>query len=309
MKITQLIAIALLLSTTAFAGIIDDVRSSLARGDLRTAESQLRSFEAQRGATPESLEAHSWIARALLGARQFDAADEYAIKTQQIVLDQLKKTFSALDTESHLPNALGAAIEVQAQAKAAQGERGMAVDFLQKQLKAYFNTSIRARIQKNLNLLSLEGKPAPALQITEHLGAAPKALSAYKGHPVLLFFWAHWCSDCKSEIPIIRRLRDEFASKGLVVLGPTQRFGYGAGGASLSAAAELKYIEEVRKRFYTPLDGMSVPVSQENFKRYGASTTPTLVLVDGKGTVRLYHPGAMSYDDLRERLTSLDTIN
>jgi thiol-disulfide isomerase/thioredoxin len=122
---------------------------------------------------------------------------------------------------------------------------------------------------------------------------------------VLLFFWAHWCSDCKSEIPIIRKLRDEFAIKGLVILGPTQRYGYGAGGANLSPAAELKYIEDVRQRFYSPLDGIAIPVSQENFKRYGASTTPTLVLVDAKGIVRLYHPGAMKYDDLREKLATI----
>jgi thioredoxin-related protein len=41
-------------------------------------------------------------------------------------------------------------------------------------------------------------------------------------------------------------------------------------------------------------------VSEANFLRYGASTTPTLVLVDRAGIVRLYHPGAMKYEDLRQ---------
>ena len=40
-------------------------------------------------------------------------------------------------------------------------------------------------------------------------------------------------------------------------------------------------------------------VSEANFTRYGASTTPTLVLIDRAGIVRLYHPGAMTYADLR----------
>jgi len=35
---------------------------------------------------------------------------------------------------------------------------------------------------------------------------------------------------------------------------------------------------------------MPVLVSEENFKTYGASSSPTLVLVDRKGIVRLYHP-------------------
>ena len=46
-------------------------------------------------------------------------------------------------------------------------------------------------------------------------------------------------------------------------------------------------------------------MSEENFRRYGASTTPTLVLVDRAGIVRLYHPGAMSYEELRARVASL----
>jgi thioredoxin-related protein len=40
-------------------------------------------------------------------------------------------------------------------------------------------------------------------------------------------------------------------------------------------------------------------VSEANFTRYGASTTPTVVLIDRAGIVRLYHPGAMTYAELR----------
>jgi thioredoxin-related protein len=46
------------------------------------------------------------------------------------------------------------------------------------------------------------------------------------------------------------------------------------------------------------IDGPA-PVSEANFVRYGASTTPTLVLIDRAGTVRLYHPGTMTYAELR----------
>jgi thioredoxin-related protein len=41
----------------------------------------------------------------------------------------------------------------------------------------------------------------------------------------------------------------------------------------------------------------AVPVSEENFKAYGASTTPTVVLIDRGGIVRLYHPGQMKLDE------------
>jgi hypothetical protein len=38
---------------------------------------------------------------------------------------------------------------------------------------------------------------------------------------------------------------------------------------------------------------MLVPVSEENFVTWGASTTPTVALVDEAGLVRLYHPGKL----------------
>ena len=44
---------------------------------------------------------------------------------------------------------------------------------------------------------------------------------------------------------------------------------------------------------------MPVPISKYNFDTYGASTTPTLVLLDRAGKVAWYHPGAVPYDELR----------
>jgi len=42
-----------------------------------------------------------------------------------------------------------------------------------------------------------------------------------------------------------------------------------------------------------------VPVSKANFDVYGASTTPTLVLVNRAGKIAFYHPGALPYEQLR----------
>src|SRR5208283_926027 len=106
-----------------------------------------------------------------------------------------------------------------------------AVSLLRAALARYGNTSIRPRLQKNLNLLALVGQSAPPLQSAQFLGPKPPTLAALKGSPVLLFFWAHWCGDCKAEVPIIARLRQEFSPQGLVVIGPTQLYGYAAQGA------------------------------------------------------------------------------
>lgn len=295
--------VASLLAAAAWADVVTDVRAALAKNNLPLAESLVQNYRAQKGVTPEMLEALSWLGRGSLAAKQLDQAETYAKETQRLALAELKKR--PLDGEPHLPLALGAAIEVQAQIMNERGERSEAVAFLQKELALYRTTSMRARLQKNINLLSLEGKIAPALDEREFLGSKPLPLSALKGSPVLVFFWAHWCPDCKQEVAILTEIEKEYAAKHLMIVAPTQRYGYTARGEEAGPADELKYIDEVRHKFYHDLLDIPAPVSEENFKNYGASTTPTLVLIDRQGIVRLYHPGAMTLEELRAAINLL----
>jgi thiol-disulfide isomerase/thioredoxin len=293
----RILLVSILLTASAGAGIVDNVRFALAQNNFSAAESALNSYRSQQGVTAEYLEAYSWLARVALDQGQYDQAAAYAKQTKSLVLEQLKQR--PLDAEPHLPVALGAALEVQSQVLAERGQRTPAVALLQAALRTYGNTSIHDRLQKNLNLLLLQGKPAPALKSDESLGAKVPAL---KGSPVLLFFWAHWCADCKAEAPIITQLRSEFAGKGLQVIGPTRLYGYTAQIEHALASDELRYIDAVRHRFYSGLLDMPVPISKYNFDTYGASTTPTLVLLDRTGKVAMYHPGALPYDQLRAEI-------
>jgi thiol-disulfide isomerase/thioredoxin len=292
--------ILIALAAPAWAGVVEDVRTALAQNNFGAADSYLNSYRARNGVTPEYVEAYSWMARTALNAHNYDQAAAYAKQTSTLVQDQLKQR--PLDAEPRLPLALGAAIEVQAQTLAARGQHTQAVAVLQTALRTYGSTSIRARLQKNLNLLSFEGKPAPALREEQFLGSKAPALAQLKGSPVLLFFWAHWCVDCKAEAPIITQLRTEFAPKGLTVVGPTRLYGYTAQVENASASDELAYIDVVRHRFYAGLLDMPVPISKYNFDVYGASTTPTLVLLDRSGKVAMYHPGALPYDQLKAEI-------
>ena len=291
---------SLLLTASAWAGVVDDVRLALARNNFSAAESVLNSYRSQQGVNPEYLEAYSWMARVALDQGQYDQASAYAKQTKSFVLEQLKQR--PLDSDPHLPIALGAALEVQSQTLAARGQRTQAVALLQSALRTYGNTSIHDRLQKNLNLLSLQGRPAPPLKSDEFLGAKLPMPAQLKGSPVLLFFWAHWCSDCKAEAPIITQLRSEFSGQGLQVIGPTRLYGYTAQIEHASASDELGYIDAVRHRFYAGLLDMPVPISRYNFDTYGASTTPTLVLLDRTGRVAMYHPGALPYAELRAEI-------
>ena len=286
------------------AGIVKDVRDAIAQGDFTRGQALLDAQEKQAGVTSEWLEALSWMGRGALAARKYDQAETYARRTYDLCLAEVKKG-RGIDSDRNFPIAFGAAIEVQGQVLGARNQRSEAVAFLEKELAAYGKTSLRARIQKNVHLLSLEGKPAPAVAASAFFGPAPKPLSAYRGKPVLLFFWAHWCGDCKYQAPILARIQQDFAAKGLVILAPTQRYGYVARGADATPEQELAYIGEIWKQFYGDLAGVTASVDEETFQNYGSSTTPTLVLIDREGKVRMYNPGRMPYELLKSKVAAV----
>jgi len=293
----------MLLPILLYASLVSDVRSLIAHNDMAAAEAQVRKAEAQNGATPEVALAFSWLARGELNAKSYDRADALATETRKLC-DKLLAG-RKLDAEPNLPIALGASIEVHAQVMAARGERSDGVAFLEDQAKLFGNTSIVERIRKNENLLSLEGKPAPPLDVQDFLGPKPKSLAELRGHPVLLFFWAHWCGDCKHDSPILADIIREYTPKGLVAIAPTKLYGYVAGGTDAPPVQERSYIEEVWKKYYPGWSSVPVPVSAANFQTYGSSTTPTIVLIDGAGIVRYYHPGSATAAELISRIQSL----
>jgi thiol-disulfide isomerase/thioredoxin len=287
-----------------YASLVNDVRALLARNDFASAERLARSYQTQAGPNSEFAAAISWLARGALQAGQLDQAERYAEESGNAARKLLATRNLAKDDA--LETALGASIEVHAQVLAARGQRSEAVTFLREQSGLYTVASLNERIHKNLNLLSLEGKPAPALHADEWIGGTkPPTLAALKGHPVLLFFWAHWCSDCKAEGPILASILRTYGPKGLVLVAPTKRYGYAAGGEDATAAVEKQYIERVRQQYYPMLSGAAVPLSAANFRQYGASSTPTVVLVDASGVVRYYHPGAVQEAELSARIHSL----
>jgi thiol-disulfide isomerase/thioredoxin len=295
--------VVLLMAAAMAAGqVVPQVRQFAQAGDFQAGESLIRSVKGSGAWTPELLLAYSWLGRGAQANKKWDAAFSYSAETRKLALEMLKGR--AFDAEPNLPLALGASIEVNGHALANTGRRSEGVSFLKQELQRWKATSMRMRIQKNLHLLSLEGQRAPRLEATVFAGTVKmKSLDDFRGRPVLLFLWAHWCADCKAQGAVIEGLRKEFPS--MAVIAPTQRYGYVANGEDAPKEIETPYIGAVQRERFPWMSAVPIPVSEENFGVYGVSSTPTLVLLDKTGIVRMYHPGQMKAEELRQALATV----
>jgi len=286
------IVIAVIMSLApASAAVVSEVRFKLSAGDLSSAEALVEDYHRASGSNSEYAAAVSWLGRgALTLGRTADAA-RYLAETKTLTAILLKE--KRIDDDSFLETAVGASIELEAHIMVARGQRDQAIAYLESELPLWKTWWIQARIHKNLDLLTLEGRPAPELD------------AAYRGSPVLLFLWAHWCGDCKAQGPVIARLKQKYEARGLRFLAPTRRYGEVPNNEHPTAAQEDREIESVWKNSYTALDAVPHPIGDSMMLSYGVSSTPTLVLIDREGIVRMYRPVRVTEAELSQRIEAL----
>ena len=311
LPISRLLVVALAVGLTAGCAELPTIagdpvpalRDAVAKKDFKGGEVLLDDYRIERGTTPELVDGLSVLAQGLNAAGEKDRAVVVARSAYDLANKLL--FVRPVDREPRVPIALGRAIEIMAQANARRGATEDALAFLQSELDAYRGTSIEKRIQRNINLLSIVGTVAPPLDLSEHLGAASPSLASLKGRVVLIFFWAHYCADCKAQAPVLARLAEKYRGDGLTMVAPTQRYGYVAEGKDATPAVETPYIEEVRRTHYPVLADVPIPLSDANHRRYGVSSTPTIVLLNRDGRVVVYHPGTMTESELDAELRTL----
>jgi thiol-disulfide isomerase/thioredoxin len=66
------------------------------------------------------------------------------------------------------------------------------------------------------------GAPAPNFTSND-LQGKKVSLSDFASRPVLLTFWATWCTVCKDELPALQTLEQRYASSGFAVLAVNYR--------------------------------------------------------------------------------------
>lgn len=115
-------------------------------------------------------------------------------------------------------------------------------------------------------------KPAPQFVLKDDTGKT-QDLSAYKGKPVLINFWASWCDPCRQESPLFARMSNELAGK-VPFLG-------------------ILYNDEAKnaKRFSAEY-GLTYPTlldpGSRTAMRYGIGQVPVTYILDSSGKI-VYH--------------------
>lgn len=126
-----------------------------------------------------------------------------------------------------------------------------------------------------------KGQPAPQFSLPSPDGKTNVSLSALKGKPVYVNFFASWCGPCNAEAPSIGKLRAKYAKQGVQVVGINELDAPGRGAA-------------FQKQYDNPYTLVGIDEGGGVGKTYGAVVMPVHVFIDRRGVVRTYRIGEMS---------------
>jgi thiol-disulfide isomerase/thioredoxin len=294
LSLSLLLVLTLFLLPVRGGDLVRIVRSKLSAGDLLSGAAAAEDYKRSHGVDAEYLDAVAWLARGAEMLKQPELAARYVAEVRAEIKEEKPDFISPL----------GAVIEVEGRLIAAKTGRAAAIRFLEGELGKAQNPFLKSRIRKNINLLSLEGKPALPVDAPEFVNAKPPALESLRGKPVLLFFWANWCGDCKAQAASLSRIWAKYRERGLVVIAPTRFYGT-VDDKPATSEEEKARIDKVWKEFYGGLEGVPIPIDTETMIRYGVSATPTFALVDKRGIVRFYTPTRLSEAEMERRIEEL----
>jgi peroxiredoxin len=133
------------------------------------------------------------------------------------------------------------------------------------------------------------GHPAPDFTLTTVTGET-FTLSALRGRPVVLNFWATWCPPCRAELPELQAASGRLA-------GQVQIVGVDQGE---SASQVQAFADGLGLNFTMPLD-TATTVS----RLYGVRSLPTTFFIDRSGVIRQIQIGPMTEATLAQLLRTV----
>jgi cytochrome c biogenesis protein CcmG, thiol:disulfide interchange protein DsbE len=119
-----------------------------------------------------------------------------------------------------------------------------------------------------------EHPPAPeyARELPTLSGHGHQSLADYRGHVVLLNFWASWCPPCHNEAPLVETAQRELERHGGTVLGVSTQD---------TAGDSRGFIAEYRLTYPDLRD-----VTGSFVHAYGTTALPESFIIDPEGRIR-----------------------
>ncbi|MEA3122802.1 MAG: hypothetical protein QOH33_2392 [Paraburkholderia sp.] len=122
-----------------------------------------------------------------------------------------------------------------------------------------------------------------------------RGLASYKGHALVVNFWASWCGPCVREMPMLTDLSRQYAGKGV------QFVGIGVD-SEQNVQAFLRKVPVGYPIFVGGFGGADLARSLGN----AAGGLPFTLVIDANGAVQSTKLGELNADELRH---TLDTIH
>ncbi|HLY61835.1 MAG TPA: TlpA disulfide reductase family protein [Terriglobia bacterium] len=119
----------------------------------------------------------------------------------------------------------------------------------------------------------------------------PQSLSQYRGKIVILNFWATWCENCKTELPMLVEEQKHYRDRGVIVIG-----------ASMDDATTVKKVKPFAK-----MEKLNFPIwvgaTADHLEKLGlGQAIPATAFFDRDGNLVGRVTGVLRKDDLDHRI-------
>ncbi len=140
---------------------------------------------------------------------------------------------------------------------------------------------------------ALVGGPAPGFSLPDLYGSQ-RSLSQFRGHNVLLVFWASWCPPCRVEMASLQRLHDNSAVQNLKVI---------AVNVGETKGQVASFVD--RQQLSLPI---LLDAGNDVQQLYGVNQLPLAFLVDGQGRIIARHLGLRDWNS-SDVITELNQLS
>ncbi len=138
----------------------------------------------------------------------------------------------------------------------------------------------------------LQTLKAPDISLTTITGKKID-LTALKGKPVIVTFWATDCPGCIKEMPHLINLYQQFHPKGLEIIAVTMYYDIPSHVVAMAKAKQLPY-------------DIALDLSAEHAKAFGqVELTPSTFLISPAGSIVMQITGLFNIIDMKQRINKL----